>query len=316
MIPTFNCAHLLRTTLESVLEQDPGTEKMQIEVVDDCSTHDDPEKVVRKIGGDRVVFSRHPKNLGLVGNFNSCIQKARGELIHILHGDDFVLPGYYEAINSAAEKYPDIALYYSTVRWVDEAGSTIRDQEFPSAYRHPSNDIKPFAFGVLFQFPGVTLRRIKIAESGYFDRRLGHCADWEMWVRTTAHGGALAIPNTLACYRDFGNNDTAKQVISGENLRDWLRCIHLCKATTLTFPFEPAKLHFLKQCLYQRKEQLKAGRADAADCAIAVFKSDCPPLKQLWLRFWYPIVEQSKKALARNPRIFELATQLARRLKI
>ena len=46
MIPTFNCAKYLRQTLESVLVQDPGTEQMQIEVVDDCSTKDDPEAVV------------------------------------------------------------------------------------------------------------------------------------------------------------------------------------------------------------------------------------------------------------------------------
>ena len=34
MIPTFNCAKYLRETLGSVLAQDPGPERMQIEVVD------------------------------------------------------------------------------------------------------------------------------------------------------------------------------------------------------------------------------------------------------------------------------------------
>ena len=46
MIPTYNCARYLRKTLESVLAQDRGPKSMQIEVVDDCSTEDDPEAVV------------------------------------------------------------------------------------------------------------------------------------------------------------------------------------------------------------------------------------------------------------------------------
>ena len=50
MIPTFNCARLLRQALESVLSQDPGPDFMQIEVIDDCSTTDDPEAVVKEVG--------------------------------------------------------------------------------------------------------------------------------------------------------------------------------------------------------------------------------------------------------------------------
>lgn len=37
MIPSYNCAKYITKALESVLMQDPGKDKMQIEVVDDCS---------------------------------------------------------------------------------------------------------------------------------------------------------------------------------------------------------------------------------------------------------------------------------------
>src|SRR4051794_32849163 len=70
MIPTFNCANYLAETLQSVLAQNPGEEAMQIEVVDDRSTKDDPERVVQEIGRGRVKFFRKPVNEGAILNFN------------------------------------------------------------------------------------------------------------------------------------------------------------------------------------------------------------------------------------------------------
>ncbi len=95
MVPTHNCADTLERTLRSVLDQDPGRAIMQIAVVDDCSNRDDPEAVVRKIAGDRVEFTRQVRNRGHASNFNSCIIKARGRLVHILHGDDWVRKSFY-----------------------------------------------------------------------------------------------------------------------------------------------------------------------------------------------------------------------------
>src|ERR1035437_9842369 len=71
MIPTFNCARFLRRTLESVLDQDPGPELIQSEVVDDCPTADEPRTVVDQIGRGRVGFYRKPQNEGAVRNFNT-----------------------------------------------------------------------------------------------------------------------------------------------------------------------------------------------------------------------------------------------------
>src|SRR5687768_11687461 len=73
MIPTHDCAEYLRRTLASVLAQAPAAAEMQIEVVDDCSTRDDPEAVVSAVGGGRVTFHRHPQNAGAIANFNSCL---------------------------------------------------------------------------------------------------------------------------------------------------------------------------------------------------------------------------------------------------
>src|SRR5437764_10521408 len=125
MIPTFNRTTYLRRTLESVLAQDPGSEQMQIEVVDDCSTVDDPGPVVRAIAGGRVGVSRNSQNLGLMRNLNRCIERARGHLVHILHSDDYVEQTFYSVIGDLAARHADCAFLASRVFDVSETGVII-----------------------------------------------------------------------------------------------------------------------------------------------------------------------------------------------
>jgi len=119
MIPTYECAGYLPAALEGVLAQDPGPEQMQIEVVDDCSK-DDPEAVVSRYGG-RVSFHRQPRNLGHVANLNSCLTRSTGELVHVLHGDDAVRPGFYAALEQAFEA-PDVGAAFSRFIAMDTEG--------------------------------------------------------------------------------------------------------------------------------------------------------------------------------------------------
>src|SRR5688572_21703403 len=122
MIPTYRCAHLLRATLESVLAQDPGPQAMQIEVVDDASD-DDPEAVVKAVAGDRVAFLRHPRNLGHVANFHACLVRSRGEIVHLLHGDDLVRPGFYTALGRGFEIFPELGAAFCRSVYIDADGA-------------------------------------------------------------------------------------------------------------------------------------------------------------------------------------------------
>ena len=56
MIPSYNCIHYLRRTIESVLAQALDEKEMQIEVIDDCSTDGDYEALVNELSGGRIGF--------------------------------------------------------------------------------------------------------------------------------------------------------------------------------------------------------------------------------------------------------------------
>src|SRR6476661_7944834 len=98
MIPIYNCSSYLPVALESVLAQNISEQNMQIEVIDDASTDADVDAIVRQIGKGRVKYFRQYQNVGSLRNFETCINRAQGKLIHLLHVDDKVHPGYYEKI--------------------------------------------------------------------------------------------------------------------------------------------------------------------------------------------------------------------------
>ncbi len=222
MIPTYNCANYLAQTLESVLSQDPGSEHMQIEVVDDCSTKDDPEAVVREVGKGRVSFYRQPQNVGAIRNFNTCVQRSTGEIVHILHGDDYVGTGFYQCFSQLINAYPDVDLFACRVFQVDEQGEIDNISSRLKSIERPNNDASEFFYENNFRTPAVVIRRKFYEKFGGFGENLKHTADWEMWVRAIENSSGLAINKPLAYYRFFAGNDTNKLAKSGDNLRDYL----------------------------------------------------------------------------------------------
>jgi glycosyltransferase involved in cell wall biosynthesis len=223
MIPTYNSGKWLRQTLQSVMAQDYGPERMQIEVVDNCSTEDDPEALVRAVGENRVAFYRRPKNEGPIANFNACIQRSHGRLIHILHSDDYVLPGFYAEIERLAELYADVALLATRCFVVDEneiiTSVTPRIRELEGSGR----SVESLYYNTSMLFPGVVIRREFYEAHGGYMPSLVHTSDREMWARAVSLRGGVISSNLFACYRASASNDTSSVERSGENVRDLLR---------------------------------------------------------------------------------------------
>lgn len=229
MIPTYNCAAYLRETLQSVLDQDPGPDVMEIEVIDDRSTKDDPEVVVQELGRGRVRFYRQPQNQGPMGNFNTCIRRASGEWLHILHGDDAVRPGFYAHAQWAIGTHPDLGAVTFRYLNIDEDSMWTHLTEFEA--RRPGVLGEHFTARMLLSnrimFPAMTVRRRVYEQLGGFRPELVHCADWDMWLRTTLNFPVYYDPEPLALYRVHSAADTARLMTTGENVVDERRFMRI-----------------------------------------------------------------------------------------
>ena len=226
MIPAYECGAFLGDTLRSVLAQDPGPEAMQIEVVDDASS-EDLEIVVRTVGEGRVHYHRHPKNVGHIANFACCLNRSRGEIVHLLHGDDLVLPGFYKALGKG---FDDPAIGAAFCRWqeIDSAGSVtaVADEEQPIP--GPLEDaIGRLASEQRIVTPAIAVRRSVWEQLGGFDPRLQCAEDWEMWVRIAAHHGIWYEPAVLAAYRKHEQSNSGRHFTNARELHYTLQAMSL-----------------------------------------------------------------------------------------
>lgn len=233
MIPTYHAGAYLRECLTAVLAQDPGPEQMQVEVVDDASG-DDVADVVRAVAGDRVGIHRHPANLGLAGNWNSCVARARGRWVHILHQDDTVLPGFYAALRDGVEGLDEqvqAAVCRHELCRADGSVIEVSDLERSVAGVLDHADwVRKLAVRNRVQCPAVVARRSLYDRVGPYRSDLTYALDWEMWRRMAAHTDVWYEPRVLAQWRRHDGAATPRLERTGENVRDLGRSIDIAAA--------------------------------------------------------------------------------------
>ena len=220
VIPTYNCANYLKETLASVLELDPGEASMEIIVVDDHSTKDDPETIVKEFGQGRVQFIRQEKNVGKVKNYEAGLRASRGTYIHQLHGDDLVYDDFYSEMETLFNANPNAGAAFCRTNYIDSksrvTGVTgmIQDNE----------GIVPDILEKLYtqqyiQTPSIVVKREVYETIGCFDRRLNCMEDWEMWIRIANNYPIAASNKVLAAYRSHHDNATNSNFKSGTALK-------------------------------------------------------------------------------------------------
>jgi len=218
MVPAYNCAAYLGDTLRSVLAQDPGPEHMQIEVVDDCST-EDLQSLVREVGGGRVAYHRQPRNVGHIANFATCLERSRGEFVHLLHGDDLVRPGFYRALEAGFESSEAVGACFCNWEIIDSAGTVtaVANSERPTAGRL-DDALARLATEQRIVTPAIAVRRSVWETLGGFDPRLVCAEDWEMWVRIAAHYPIWYDPRCLAAYRRHDRSNSGRHFADASEL--------------------------------------------------------------------------------------------------
>jgi glycosyltransferase involved in cell wall biosynthesis len=253
----------LRQALTSVLQQDPGPERMEIVVVDDCTPEGDVAALVKSIAGDRVACVRNERNLGLAGCWNKCIQIARGRWIHLLHQDDFVSPGFYEKLEQAATLHPEVSLLATRSFFVDELSRIIGLTSRVPELENGGNDVRAFFYENPLQCPGVAVKKSFYSAHGDYRTDLNYTLDCEMWVRVINTGGGVVLADILSSYRVTSVSSSARMARSAQDIADLLLLHQLWAGRYPEFNPQRAKRLVLEQVRRRITSFQKSGDQEA-----------------------------------------------------
>ncbi len=176
IIPAYNSAHFLGTTILSVMKQ--AYDDYEIVIVDDGST-DNTREIVKSFPG--VCTYLYQRNAGPSAARNRGIENSNGELIAFLDADDAWLPGKLHAQVAIMDQNPEVGLV--------ETGSFLCDDHlYPVRYLPPAR-LRGQVFEEMLiesKVPNtstVLVRRIHLQQAGGFDSTYRNVEDYELWLR-------------------------------------------------------------------------------------------------------------------------------------
>jgi Tfp pilus assembly protein PilF/glycosyltransferase involved in cell wall biosynthesis len=234
MLSVYRRTCYLEQALRSVLAQAPGREEMQIEVVSDGpddALQTEIEAMVRSIAGDRAELYRHPLRAGHPEIFNICIRRARGFWIHLLHDDDWVAPGFYEALHSGIRQAPGSGAAFCRHTYVDEEGRSLRrsslERETPGINEGWLDRI---GCSCRLQTPSMVVRREAYERLGGYCPQAKSAFDWEMWQRLAVRYPVWFEPAPLAFFRQSSQSEGSRLKVSGEQIAHTLAVIEIARS--------------------------------------------------------------------------------------
>lgn len=220
ILPTYNRAHLIEETIQSLLEQTRIPD--EILVIDDGSTDATPEVLAHF---DCLTVLRI-ENGGKAAALNLALGKVSGDLVWIVDDDDIMLPHACMSMATALEADPD--LDFCAGRHIDfevDKRTGAKNTRPPGFMCTSSPDqIFPDLLEGCFIFqPGLMVRKSVYESVGPFNTGLVRSQDYEMILRIARRHRGRQLDEVVFLHREHdGQRGSANEnFAAAENSDRW-----------------------------------------------------------------------------------------------
>jgi glycosyltransferase involved in cell wall biosynthesis len=219
-IPFYSGLDYLRGALDSLLRQ--TSDDWRAVVVDDAGPDPEAHELVAGLGDERVQYMRHDVNLGLAGNWNSCLRNAETDYVTLFHADDELEPEYVELVLEGHERHPDAVAVYTRARVIGESGRrlvslpdtvkrfTVPRQKGDAILLEGDDGLASLLWGQHVFCPSVSYKRALVGPEP-FDRRWRQVLDLDLLARLLLSGQHLIGLRTVGYrWRRHPSSQTAQ----------------------------------------------------------------------------------------------------------
>lgn len=197
IIPVYNKAQYLRSSLNSILEQD--YKNIEVLIYDDCSTDNSKEIIInekdtriRKFYGDI--------NKGVKYARDFLLTQSKGDYISIFDGDDIANKYKISKILQVFNDKPNVDFIGTRVEYINEEGKKIRHLYTFESFSN--NDIKANLFFCnIFATSSIIFKKELIPYINFQSFKHGVGEDYATWANLSKKFILINIPDKLTTYR-------------------------------------------------------------------------------------------------------------------
>jgi glycosyltransferase involved in cell wall biosynthesis len=205
ILPTFQRAHLVSESIESVLSQTyPNWELI---VIDDGSTDNSFEIIKSYIKKDKRIKYLKQQNKGVAAARNAGLKKTTGGYIAFIDSDDVWLNNKLEKQVTLMEKKLDCMLLAGDVGY-PQGGTFFLRHPLP-----PKTNFESLFLRNYVATSTVMLRKKILDLLGCFKEEFKVCEDYDLWLRIALNSHIEVIPDVLAQYRNQPDSLTTDRLV-------------------------------------------------------------------------------------------------------
>ena len=225
VIATYNRAHLLPATLESIFAQ--RFQEFELVVVDDGST-DDTREVLQPF--DSRLRYIYQENRGPSSARNLGVQHARSSWISIQDSDDLCAPNHLETLYGFVEHHPGCGMVFANGAYL-RGPEHNRETIVPAAKSRQLQE-RGVQIGDLFEKSIVRLQAALISRTAYdalggHDESLRICMDLDLAFRLLMNYPVAYLDQVVFLYRKHdGNTGRNEELRLTENIRVIQKLMH------------------------------------------------------------------------------------------
>jgi len=229
----YNGEAFLAQCIESVLAQ--TFTNFELLLVDDGSTDNTLAIAERYASFDaRVRVAKNSRNLGLVGNWNRCIELSSAPWVKFVFQDDTLRPNGLSALLNSAN-LAGVPLAFGRREFLFEEGTSPESASLYESFAHRIAELFPkdghidacgfsrlLLANLTWNFVGepvaVLFKRDVFNEVGTFHPSVAVFCDMEYWARVGTRFGAAYTTETVADFRVHAGSTTAR-TMSADHFR-------------------------------------------------------------------------------------------------
>lgn len=179
----YNCADTLEEAVESILQQ--TYDDWELIMCDDGSmdsTYEIATRFSRQY--ENIIAFQNEKNMGLNYTLNKCLEKAKGEYIARMDGDDISLPTRLEKEVAFLEQHREYAIVSTNMIYFDENGEWGRSNMLEFPQKEDLVKATPFCHA-----PCMVRREAYEKVKGYsVEKKLLRAEDYHLWFKMYLEG--------------------------------------------------------------------------------------------------------------------------------